>query len=101
MDIVFEPGGNFNMIKRHADQVWARLDGLYANGTTFISLGEIYHWYNIRRLAKAPWRDLKAKWEELLDEKGEKYVDPQITEVAGGYSFFYLRNPGLLSKLAY
>ena len=61
------------MLKRHDSQLWARLDELYANGITFISFGEVYHWYNIRRLAKAPWRDLKARWEELLEEKGEKY----------------------------
>ena len=88
------------MTKRHDNQLWERLDELYANGTTFISFGEVYHWYNIRRLAKRPWRDLKAKWEELLEEKGLKYVDPQVAEVGGGYSFFYSRNPGFLSKLA-
>ena len=42
------------MIKRHEDQLWARLDQLFANGTTFISWGEFYHWYAIQRIAKAP-----------------------------------------------
>ncbi|HKP03778.1 MAG TPA: hypothetical protein VJU77_10525 [Chthoniobacterales bacterium] len=88
------------MQKRHDNQLWARLDELYANGVTFISFGEVYHWYNIRRLAKTPWRDIKAKWEELLKEKQEKYTDPQVTEVMGGYSLFFPRNPRLLSKLA-
>ena len=88
------------MIKRHQDQLWARLDELYANGTTFISYGELYHWYNVQRIAKAPWRDIKAKWESLLEEKEEKYSDPRIAEVPGGVSFFFSRNPGSLSKLA-
>jgi hypothetical protein len=88
------------MLKRHDSQLWARLDELYANGITFISFGEVYHWYNIQRLAKAPWRDLKARWEELLDEKGEGYIDVQVAQVGGGYSFFYSKNPGQLSKLA-
>jgi hypothetical protein len=88
------------MIKRHENQLWTRLDELYANGITFISFGEVYHWYNIKRLAKTPWRDLKARWEELLEEKGEKYTDPQVAEVMGGYSLFYSRNPRNLSKLA-
>jgi len=49
------------MLKRHADQLWARLDQLYANGTAFISFGELYHWYYIQRIAKAPWRDIQSK----------------------------------------
>lgn len=88
------------MLKRHVDQVWERLDQLYANGTTFISWGELYHWYDIQRIAKAPWRDIQAKWEELLEQKGEEYLDPQIAEVPGGISFFFSRKPGRLSKLA-
>lgn len=89
-----------HMQKRHTDQLWARLDQLYANGTTFISWGELYHWYNVQRIAKAPWRDIEARWQELLEEKGEEYSDPQVAEVPGGISFFFSRNPGQLSKLA-
>ena len=88
------------MLKRHENQLWARLDELYANGTTFISSGELYHWYNVQRIAKAPWRDIKARWEDLLEEKEEDYWDPQVAVVAGGISFFYSREPGTLSKLA-
>ncbi|MCA9462902.1 MAG: hypothetical protein KC590_12315 [Nitrospira sp.] len=88
------------MLKRHEGQLWERLDQLYANGTTFISWGELYHWYKLQRIAKTPWRDIQARWEELLDEKQENYADPQVAEVPGGISFFFSRNPGQLSKLA-
>jgi predicted P-loop ATPase len=88
------------MLKRHVDQLWARLDELYANGTTFMSWGELYHWYNIERIAKAPWRDIQERWEELLEDKKEEYLDPQVAEVPGGVSLFYSRKPGKLSKLA-
>ena len=88
------------MLKRHTEQLWGRLDQLYANGTTFISYGELYHWYNIQRIAKTPWRDIKARWQELLEEKSEKYTDPQIAEVPGGISFFFSKKPGKLSDLA-
>jgi len=66
----------------------------------FISYGELYHWYNAQRLAKAPWRDVKSRWESLLEEKGEPYVDPQIAEGPGGIAFFFSRNPRSLSKMA-
>lgn len=88
------------MIKRHEDQLWARLDELYAIGTTFIGYGELYHWYNVERLAKAPWRDIKARWTQLLEEKEETYTDPQIAEVFGGVSFFFAKKPGQLSDRA-
>ncbi|WP_036244283.1 hypothetical protein [Methylobacter tundripaludum] len=88
------------MLKRHVEQLWTRLDELYSNGTTFISYGELYHWYDVKRINKTPWRDIKARWEDLLEEKGEKYADPQIAEVPGGISFFFCRKPGTLSELA-
>jgi hypothetical protein len=92
--------GTIRMLKRHVDQVWARLDQLYASGTTFISRGELYHWYGLQRINKAPWRDLKERWQELLEDKGEDYVDPQVAEVEGGIAFFFSRRPGKLSQLA-
>lgn len=88
------------MTKRHEDQIWARLDELYANGTTFISWGELYHWYNLQRIAKAPYRDIHARWQTLLEEKGEKYKDPDIAQVRGGIAFFFTTKPEKLSALA-
>lgn len=88
------------MLRRHVEQLWARLDELYANGTTFISYGELYHWYNVQRISKMPWRDINARWTELLEEKSEEYSDPQVAEVPGGISLFFCRKPGSLKKLA-
>jgi hypothetical protein len=88
------------ILKRHVDQVWGRLDELYANGTTFISWGELYHWYNVERISKTPWRDLKARWDELLEEKGEKPLDPHVAQVGGGIALFFARKPQRLQDLA-
>ena len=88
------------MLKRHVDQVWARLDDLYANGTTFISWGELYHWYNVERISKTPWRDLKARWDEMLEEKNEPNGDPQVAQVGGGIALFFSRKSQHLKDLA-
>jgi len=88
------------MLKRHAEQVWNRLDQLYADGTPYISYGELYHWYDVKKIKKTPWRDIRNRWEELLDEKNEEYSDPQIAETHGGVSFFFSTNPGTLSDKA-
>ena len=89
-----------DLIERHESQLWARLDQLYANGTTFISWGEIYHWYGLKRIAKTPWRDIKRRWEQILMERGEKYTDPLVAETLGGVSLFFSTKPGKLSALA-
>jgi len=88
------------MLRRHSEQLFQRLDELYANGTTYISWGELYHWYNIKRLAKTPWRDIKGGWEQLLEEKGEQYLDPNIAQLESGVAFFFSREPKTLSDLA-
>ncbi|HEY2840382.1 MAG TPA: hypothetical protein VGJ26_14595 [Pirellulales bacterium] len=90
------------MLKRHVDQVWSRLDQLYATGTTVITRGEIYNWFAIQRISKTPWRDLRERWQELLDEKGVQYTDPLIAEVDNGasFAFFFSPKPDKLSKLA-
>jgi len=88
------------MLKRHAEQVWKRLDELYANGTTSVSWGELYHWYGVKKIKKTPWRDMKARWAELLEEKGELYKDPMVSETKGGVSFFFSEDPSTLSSLA-
>ena len=73
--------------------MWSRLDELYANGITYISYNELYYWYGIDRLAKRPWRDIRGKWESLLEERNEAFSDPQVSEVSGGVCFFFSRNP--------
>ena len=88
------------MLKRHQDQLWARLDELYANGITSMSWGELYHWYDVEKIRKAPWRDIKARWEQLLQERGQDYADLKVAETSGGVSFFYAKRPSSLSTLA-
>lgn len=88
------------MIKRHEDEVWSRLDQLYTTGTTFIRTEELYHWYSIKRISKLPWRDLKNRWEQMIEEKDEELSDPRIAEIEGGYALFFAKKPGFLSKMA-
>ena len=88
------------MLKRHEDQLMQRLDELYANGTTYITWGELYHWYNVQRISKTPWRDLKARWDALLDEKGESPADPHVAQLYGGVALFFGRQAKRLGELA-
>jgi len=85
---------------RHEQQLWMRLDELFAKGTTTVSWGEIYHWYGVEKIRKAPWRDIQARWKELLEEKGLSYVDPLVAQTGGGFSMFYASPPQSLRDLA-
>ena len=62
------------MLKRHEGQLWERLDQLYANGTTFISWGELYHWYKLQRIAKTPWRDIQARYAYVTHDFRSAYL---------------------------
>lgn len=89
------------MIKRHQDQLMSRLDQLYCKGTTFITWPEIYHWYKVERIVKAPYRDIKEKWGELLESVGRDYEDPLVSlDDPGGITLFYADNRQTLSELA-
>jgi hypothetical protein len=87
------------MLKRHEDQVWARLDALYANGTTFITWNELYHWYNVERISKTPWRDLKARWDALLEERNESPGDPHVASLTSGIAMFFARDAKKLGAM--
>lgn len=90
------------MLKRHQDQLMSRLDELYCRGTTFIAWSEIYHWYGLERIVKAPYRDIQDRWKGLMEEAGHsKPADPFVTvDERGGISLFYSDKPQRLSKLA-
>lgn len=75
------------MNKRHEEQLWSRLDSLYVNGVVFMSWDELYHWYGTERLSKGTWRDIKSRWESLLEEKRQQYNDPQLRQTRAGMWF--------------
>ncbi|MBS7350139.1 MAG: hypothetical protein KIG95_08315 [Comamonas sp.] len=87
------------MNKRHQEQLLSRLDDLFTKGVTFIAWPEIYYWYSIERIAKAPWRDIKSKWADVLEEAGEKYQDPYVAETTAGVALFYSSKPKKLGQL--
>lgn len=89
------------MLKRHSDQLWSRLDNLYTTGSTCITLAELRHWYGAQRINKTPWRDIKERWIELLEEKtGENHAELQIAMFDSGYIFFFSKESWTLTELS-
>jgi hypothetical protein len=52
------------------------------NGCSHISLSELYHWYDVQKLAANTWRDLKKRWEEVTE--GQKAGPLRMVEGRGG-----------------
>ena len=60
----------------------------------------LVHWYNVERISKAPWRDLKARWDALLEEKRQTPADPQVASLSGGVALFFARDSKKLGAMA-
>lgn len=89
------------MQKRHEDQLGLRLDTLYITGITSITWQELYLWYGVDKIRKAPYRDIQDRWERLLEENGiENTSDLQAVVLPDRISFFYAEETTTLTELA-
>ncbi|KWA84144.1 hypothetical protein WL29_22535 [Burkholderia ubonensis] len=52
------------------------LDEVWLTGSTTIRWDEFYLWTGVQRIAKKPWRDVHAIWEELCIEQGYEAALP-------------------------
>ena len=57
------------MERRHDELLTARLEEVMLNGSSHITSNELYHWYDVQKLAANTWRDLKNRWEEVTEGK--------------------------------
>jgi hypothetical protein len=80
------------MLKRHEDALMQRFDALSNKGFTFIQWWELNDWYDIDRISKKVWRDLRDRFVEE-DANAELY----IYEVSEG---ILLINSDGLAKIA-
>jgi len=53
--------------KYHQNILTARLEDAYLNGCSHISFSELYHWYDVQKIAAGTWRDLQNRWEEITE----------------------------------
>ncbi len=89
------------MQKRHEDLLGLRLDTLYITGITSITWQELYLWYGVDKIRKAPYRDIQDRWERLLEENGiENTSDLQAVVLSDRISFFYAEETTTLTELA-
>jgi hypothetical protein len=90
------------MQKRHEDQLASRLDELFITGVTSISWAELYYWYNVDKIRKAPYRDILDKWERILEERGvDDAAEVQTVHLDDRVSFYYANGASIsLNELA-
>lgn len=73
------------MEKRHQDLLTARLEDAFLNGVSHLTWDEIYHWYNVEKIAARTRRDLEARWQDVSSNKWGRL---QQVESRGGIFIF-------------
>lgn len=56
------------MQNRHLNEMMRRLENVADFGYEEFYHVEIRRWYNIDRINKNTWRDIRQKWQEITDE---------------------------------
>ncbi|MFL9896291.1 hypothetical protein [Paraburkholderia sp. RL17-381-BIF-C] len=51
-------------------QLETKLEELLLTGSTFISWAQIYGWYRVAKITKAPWRDIASRWAVMCEHRG-------------------------------
>ena len=57
------------MERRHDEMLTARMEDAMLHGCSHITWQELYHWYQVQKIAAGTWRDLARRWGELTDGK--------------------------------
>jgi len=71
------------MDRRHEWILTSRLEEAILNGCAYISWSELYKWYGVKRIAAGTWKDLRARWKELIDND-----DSELQYVPGSGGLF-------------
>jgi hypothetical protein len=66
-----------------------RLEQVALKGFAVITQKELPHWYDQERTTINIWRDIQAKWDELLPEMGEEVVPLYVAEAEGDWLFVW------------
>jgi hypothetical protein len=74
--------------RHHEAQLQGRLDELYLTGHCFISWNELYHWFNLDKIAKTPYRKINEMWQELCERHGIKPPELNTRDGNGGIRLF-------------
>lgn len=74
--------------RHHEVQLQSRLDELYLTGHCFFTWNELYHWFNLDKIAKAPYRKINEMWGELCERHGLAPVEIATRNGGGGISLY-------------
>jgi hypothetical protein len=74
--------------RHHEYQLQNRLDELYLTGHCHITWNELYHWFNLDKIAKAPYRKINEMWTELCERHGLAPVEITTRQSTGGVRLF-------------
>jgi hypothetical protein len=72
------------MESRHDDTLTDRLEHILHAGCVQILWNELYHWYNVKKIAAGTWDDLAKRWQKV---SGGKSALKRVESAEGIYLF--------------
>ncbi|SLM49237.1 protein of unknown function [Nitrospira japonica] len=77
------------MLQHHDTDLDRALDRLYLDGAVSIPWDHLYIWFNVDRLSKGAYREIKQRWEKRCTYYGYKKA-PALSILQGNNSYPYL-----------
>ena len=79
------------MLKRHEDALITRLEAVEDHGHAYVTWSEIYRWYNVKRIDRNIWRDLKDRFQTVADD-----TDAALWIYEDGHGVMFIAGEGLV-----
>ena len=79
------------MLKRYEDALTTRLEAVEDHGHAYITWMEIYRWYNVKRIDRNIWRDLKDRFQLFSDK-----LDADLWIYEDGHGVMFIAGEGLI-----
>jgi hypothetical protein len=74
-------------------QLEQKLEELLFSGSVSIGWQQIYCWYKVEKITKAPWRDIQQRWETICESNGIEAPSITVRGIKGGSGNAHLSRP--------
>jgi hypothetical protein len=80
------------MLKRYDDHLTTRLEAVADHGHAYVTWSEIYRWYNVKRIDRNIWADIKERFQTVIEDP-----NAQLWIYEDGHGVMFIADDGLIS----
>lgn len=75
-------------------QLESKLEELLFSGKTLVTWQQMYCWYDVEKITKAPWRDIQSRWDVLCERYHiETSLPLTVRGIKGGFGGVHFHRP--------